>query len=135
MKKRTLKVSKKNIFINNLSRNAKIVPLNTKVAEVGKIKYLPSYSKEWSNTIYSYNKNTLKNLPSNYANVNKIIQSYFNLHFKNPKFVGSKFISVKKRRNFLRKIYVSNAEIKHTNSKAIITLFTFNKEKKLLFKK
>jgi hypothetical protein len=77
----------------------------------------------------------MKNLHSNYANINKIIQSYFNLYFKKPKFVGSKLITLKRRRNLLNKIYVSNAEIKHTNNKAIITLFTLNKEKKVLYNK
>jgi hypothetical protein len=75
----------------------------------------------------------LKNIPSNDVNINKIIQSYFNLYFKDHKYVGSrKFILLRRRRTFLRKIYVSNAEIKHTNNKAIITLFTVNREKKIL---
>lgn len=125
----------RNIFLKSLNKNSRIAPFNTRVAEVGKTKYLPSYSKEWSNTIYAYNKNTMKNLPSNYANINKIIQSYFNLYFKTSKFVGSKFITLKRRRNLLKRIYVSNAEIKHTNNKAIITLFTLNKEKKVLYNK
>lgn len=125
----------KNIFLKSLNRTSRIAPFNSRIAEVGKTKYLPSYSKEWSNTIYAYNKNTMKNLPSNYVNINKIIQSYFNLYFKKPKFVGSKFITLKRRRNLLNKIYVSNAEIKHTNNKAIITLFTLNKEKKVLYNK
>lgn len=72
----------------------------------------------------------------NDVNTNKIIQSYFNLYFKDHKYIGSKkFILLRRRRNFLRRIYVSNAEIKHTNNKAIITLFTVNREKKLLTKK
>jgi hypothetical protein len=75
----------------------------------------------------------LKNIPANDVNINKIIQSYFNLYFKDHKYVGSrKFILLRRRRTFLRKIYVSNAEIKHTNNKAIITLFTVNREKKIL---
>ena len=78
----------------------------------------------------------LKNIPVNDVNINKIIQSYFNLYFKDHKYVGSrKFILLRRRRTFLRKIYVSNAEIKHTNNKAIITLFTVNREKKILKRK
>jgi len=42
---------------------------------------------------------------------------------------------MKRRRNLLRKIYVSNPDIKYTNNKAIITLFTLNREKNYLFKK
>ena len=121
------------IFNNNLNNNPKTIALRKKVGDIGKIKYLPSFSKEWKNTIYSYNKNMLKNIPSNDVNINKIIQSYFNLYFKDHKYVGSrKFILLRRRRTFLRKIYVSNAEIKHTNNKAIITLFTVNREKKIL---
>lgn len=124
------------IFNNNLNNNPKTVALRKKIGDIGKIKYLPSFSKEWKNTIYSYNKNMLKNIPSNDVNINKIIQSYFNLYFKDHKYVGSrKFILLRRRRTFLRKIYVSNAEIKHTNNKAIITLFTVNREKKILKKK
>lgn len=124
------------IFTNNLNNNSKTVTLRNKVGDIGKTKYLPSFSKEWKNIVYSYNKNNLKNIPMNDVNVNKIIQSYFNLYFKDHKYIGSKkFILLRRRRNFLRRIYVSNAEIKHTNNKAIITLFTVNREKKLLKKK
>ena len=121
------------VFNNNLINIPKTVALRNKVGDIGKTKYLPSFSKEWKNIVYSYNKNNLKNIPVNDVNINKIIQSYFNLYFKDHKYVGSKkFILLRRRRNFLRRIYVSNAEIKHTNNKAIITLFTVNREKKIL---
>nr|YP_009364291.1 ribosomal protein S3 [Ophiocordyceps sinensis]ARF03432.1 ribosomal protein S3 [Ophiocordyceps sinensis] len=124
------------IFNNNLNNNSKTIALRKKRGDTGKIKYLPSFSKEWKNIIYCYNKNSLKNIPVNNVNINKIIKSYFNLYFKNHKFVGSKkFILLKRRRNFLRRIYVSNAEIKHTNNKAIITLYTVNRESLILKKK
>ena len=51
------------IFNNNLNNNTKTILLNKKIGDIGKIKYLPSFSKEWKNTIYSFNKNNLKNLP------------------------------------------------------------------------
>lgn len=123
------------IFNNNLKKNSKTIPFNKNINDVGITKYLPSFSKEWKNTVYSFNKNTLKNIAVNDLNINKIIKSYFNLFFKNRKYVGSKFIYLKRRRNLLRRIYVSNAEIKHTNNKAIITLYTVNREKKVLREK
>jgi hypothetical protein len=46
-----------------------------------------------------------------------------------------KFILLKRRRNFLRRIFTSNAEIKHTNNKIIITLYVLNREKNVLKKK
>lgn len=124
------------IFHHNLNNNPKSVALRKKVGDIGKTKYLPSFSKEWKNIIYCYNKNMLKNIPANDVNINKIIQSYFNLYFKDHKYVGyKKFILLRRRRIFLRRIYVSNAEIQHTNNKVIITLFIVNREKKVLKRK
>jgi len=75
-------------------------------------------------------------LPANIVNINKIIKSYFNLFFKDRKFLGkTKFVYLKKRRNFLNRIFVSDANIKYTNNKAKITLYTINKEKKALKRK
>nr|QIJ45957.1 hypothetical protein [Calonectria ilicicola] len=126
---------KMDIFNNNLKKNPKTILLRKKKCDIGMTKYLPSFSKEWKNTVYSYNKNTLKNIPMNDLNINKIIKGYFNLYFKDNKFTNSKFILLKRRRNLLRRIHVSNAEIKHTNNKAIITLYTINREKNVLKKK
>nr|YP_009687840.1 ribosomal protein S3 [Fusarium bambusae]QDX17428.1 ribosomal protein S3 [Fusarium bambusae] len=134
---KSLRPSKMKIYNNNLKRSGapKTILLKKKIGDIGITKYLPSFSKEWKNTIYSYNKNTLKNIPVNDLNINKIIKGYFNLYFKDHKYTGSKFILLKRRRNLLRRIHVSNAEIKHTNNKAIITLYTLNREKNVLKKK
>ena len=124
------------IFKNNLNKNIRTSGLKPKLTVVNNMKYLPAFSKEWKNVIYSFNKNNMKNIPANTININKIIKSYFNLFFKNRQFLGkTKFIYLKKRRNFLRRIFVSDANIKYTNSKAKITLFTINKEKKALKRK
>jgi hypothetical protein len=127
-------IASQKIYNNNL-KQSKTILLKKKIGDIGITKYLPSFSKEWKNTIYSYNKNTLKNIPVNDLNINKIIKGYFNLYFKDRKYTGSKFILLKRRRNLLRRIHVSNAEIKHTNNKAIITLYTLNREKNVLKKK
>ena len=123
------------IFNNNFKKNNKTILFNNNLNNVGIVKYLPSFTKEWKNTVYYFNKNTLKNIPVNDLNINKIIKGYFNLYFKDNKYTQSKFILLKRRRNFLRRIHVSNAEIKHTNNKAIITLYTLNREKNVLKKK
>jgi hypothetical protein len=127
---------KTKIFKNNINYQPKIINLRTKLGEIGNTKYLPSFSKEWRNVIYSFNKNNLKNIPINDININNIIKSYFNLFFKNYRYIGhSKFVILKRRRNLLKRIFVSNAEIKHTNNKAKITLYTINREKKILKEK
>jgi hypothetical protein len=124
------------IFNNNLKKHIRTVNLKPKEVVVNNMKYLPAFSKEWKNIIYSFNKNNMKNLSANTVNINKIIKSYFNLYFKDRKFLGrTKFVYLKKRRNFLKRIFVSDANIKYTNQKAKITLYTINKEKKALKRK
>src|SRR5690606_38033511 len=44
-------------------------------------------------------------------------------------------MSLKRRNSLLRRIYVSNIEIKHTNNKALITLYVINTQKKTLSKR
>lgn len=127
------------IFNNNL-KSSKLIRLNKKLGDSGKKKHLPGFSKEWKNTIYCYNKNTLKNIPANNVNINKIIKNYFNLYFKNKEFLDINISNSRKlrslsRHKLLRRIYVSDAEIKHTNSKATITLYTVNRERKVLTRK
>jgi hypothetical protein len=126
-------MKKNSIFNFNLNNKLRLVSFNEKFDREGKIKYLPPVSKEWKNTVYSYNKNEMKNLSIYNYNINKIIKSYFNIYFKN-KFIMTKFIGNKKRRNLIRKIYTSKVETKHTNSKVKITLYTLNIGKNKLHK-
>lgn len=124
------------IFSHFLNKNTKAINFESRKGVTGNMKYFPSFSKEWKNIIYSFNKNNLKNLPVNDININKLIQSYFDLFFKNSHDLGfTKSIILRKRRTFLRKIFVSNVEIKHTNNKAKITLYTVNREKQNLKEK
>jgi hypothetical protein len=68
-------------------------------------------------------------------NINQLINSYFNLYFKNNNFIKSKYVNKKKIRYFLKKIYISKIGIKHTNSKAIVSIFTINIGKNIYEKK
>ena len=76
----------------------------------------------------------MKNLPLYDINVNTLVKYYFNLYF-NHKFINNKYTSLRIRRASLNKIFVSKAEIKHTNSKATITIYTYNRESLVLLKK
>ena len=53
----------------------------------------------------------------------------------NHKYLKHKYISRKNKRKSFNKIFVSKAEIKHDNNKAIITLYVYNKERFSLLKK
>lgn len=63
----------------------------------------------------------------NDINIVKIIKSYLNIYF-NHQFLNYKHVLNRKRRLSYNKIFFASPEIKHTNSKGIVTLYTFNRE-------
>lgn len=122
------------IFTKKINEGYKLVPFNILSNYVGKTKYLPPVAKEWKNSVYNYNSNNTINYPVYDLNINSLIKSYFNLYF-NHSYIKHKYISRKKKRRSLNKIFVSKAEIKHTNTKAIITIYIYNREKLSILKK
>ncbi len=128
------KIQSLSIFNKFIKNNSKLIPFNVKNNFTGETKYFPPFSKEWKNSIYVFNFNNLKNLPLYNININTLVKNYFNLYF-NQKFINNKFRSPRIKRLSLNKIFVSKAEIKHTNSKAIVTIYTYNREKLVLLKK
>lgn len=122
------------IFSKYIKNNNKIIPFKAITSDVGKTKYFPPVSKEWKNSIYVFNQNNLKNLPIYDININLLIKNFFNLYF-NSKFILKKYISYRLRSKSFNKIYASKAEIKHTNNKAILTVYVYNREKISLYKK
>lgn len=131
-----------NIFLYNNSINKINKYKNTKLVSVGDNKnidftrHFPPANIEWSNSIYTFNKNSTIHLPFIDKKVVTLIKSYFN--FFNPK-VENKInlinMSIKLRRLSINKIFVSKADIKHTNSKIIITIYVYNRQKKYLYNK
>jgi len=122
------------IFSKNINNKYKLLPFNIVHNHIGATKYLPPVSKEWKNTVYVFNSNSTKNFPINDINTNSLIDSFFNSRFKN-KFLFGKYIPNWKKRLSMNKIYISKPEIKHTNSNALITIYTYNKEKLSLIQK
>jgi hypothetical protein len=80
-------------------------------------KHFPAATKEWNNSVYAYNSKRTILLSAIDKIVKKLIKSYFN----------SYFLSTPKIRELsvLNKVYVSKPEIKHTNSKVIITIYKY----------
>lgn len=101
----------------------------TQRIEYNNIIYHPGSSKEWFSSVFSYNKSYIKSLISNDAVLNKLLKSYFN------KVITNKIKKLFKRRNFndMRyspiQLYISRAELKHTNTKLFITLYVYDKYK------
>ena len=110
------------IDINKNKKTEQIIKNNYK-----NIIYYPSSTKEWFNSIYSYNKSYTKSLITFDTIINNLFQSYFNMFESNIK------IFKRRRANKIRysgnKLFVSRAELKHTNNKLSIILYVFNKQK------
>jgi hypothetical protein len=124
-----------NIFNKSKKKNENLIPFNTQINPLGEIKYFPPVSKEWKNSIYVFNKNPVLNLSAaKDIIINSLVKHYFNIRFI-PKFIFKKYKPRWVRRPSMNKIYVSNAEIKHTNSKAILTVYNYNRERLSLLNK
>jgi Mitochondrial ribosomal protein (VAR1) len=132
-----------NIFLcnNNNYKNNKYV--NTNLIHIGKsnknidfTRHFPPANIEWSNSIYAFNKNSIIHLPYIDKMVIKLIKCYFNLF--NPKVekkINSVNLSIKQRRLSINRIFVSKANIKHTNSNIIISIYIYNRQKKYFYNK
>lgn len=110
------------------------IPVNNNKA--GKPKHYPPANKEWYNSIYAYNLNTVKLLPTMDKVILRFIKSYFNFYSRKlEKNVGFKKLRLRFRRLSTNRILISKAELKHTNDKVIITLYIYNRQKKYYLNK
>ena len=102
----------------------------TREKDQGYYKYFPVSTREWNNSIYQFNKNTLALVPLAATSTIKLIKGYLNIY---NSILESKIRKTRILRRLRRlsshKIYVNNGEFKHTNDKAIITLYTYNRQK------
>ena len=115
-------------YINNNISKHKTKSYITKIKNT--IKVFPSSTREWNNSIYTFNNNYLNLLPEANKITLHLLKSYFNLYKLNLENKLKKS-NVKKRLKKLssNKIYVSNGTFKHTNNKVIITIFIYNRQK------
>ena len=130
-----------NLKLNNKNKD-KVISLQKKGKEpdqgeqLGLITHYPPANKEWFNSIYAYNKNTIKSLPVADKVVIKLIKSYFNFYSRKLEGkIKSKHLRTRIRRLSTNRIFVSRAEFKHTNSKVLVTLYIYNRQKKYFFNK
>ena len=98
----------------------------------GKIRHYPPANKEWNNSIYAYNNNTVKVLPSADKITSKLIKGYFNSYSRKllnrVKKIKSRRFYVKRARFSTNRMLASKAELKHTNEKVSITVYVYNSE-------
>jgi hypothetical protein len=91
--------------------------------------------------VYTYNKNSTKNLPIISKRINKLITSYFNFFNVNIETKLRKILNQKKplkirlRKSSIQKIFISKTITKHFISKVIVTIYTFNQQERLILDK
>jgi hypothetical protein len=121
------------------TKNEKPLVINNEkyIGVVGYAKHNPPANKEWSNSIYSFNKNTPKLLPVADKVIIKLIRSYFNLYSRKLE-RKSRSARIRKwmRRLSTTRILVSKGELKHHSAdKVIVTLYIYNRQAKYYKKK
>ena len=121
-----------NIYYNN--NNNLIISNIDKM--INTIKHFPPANKEWINSIYSYNSKKIKHFIVKDKILFSIIKSYFNLYnIKEQNKININNVHIRFKRLSNLKIFVSKAEIKHTNAKATITIYVYNRQKVYLINK
>ncbi len=103
--------------------------LKTDGVVIGVTRHYPPANKEWFNSIYAFNKNTTKLLPTADNLIISLIRSYFNMFSRFlEKKTKARDNPIWKRRLSSKNFWISKAELKHTNDKVIITLYIFNRQ-------
>ncbi len=103
------------------------IQTNSEKEQYKNINFYPFSTKEWVSSIYSYNKSSSKPLVNYNFLLNILVKSYFNmLEIKRTVFSRRRDNKVRYSAN---KVYSSRAELQHTNTELLITLYTYNKKK------
>nr|UFP91289.1 ribosomal protein S3 [Phaeoplaca camptidia] len=119
-----------NLKKKQYNKNVKLI-YNENINEISEIRHYPPANKEWFNSIYAYNKDTSKLLPSADKVILKLIKSYFNLYSRKlDNKTKSPHLIRRLKRLSTNRILVSKAELKHTSDKVIITIYLYNRQKR-----
>jgi hypothetical protein len=124
-------IKDKALIINSVNKENSKLKAKLNKNEYKNIIYYPSSTKEWFNSVYSYNKSYTKALITKHVILNDLFKKYFNM-FENKIKVLFKRKRANKNRYSANKIYVSKAELKHTNTRLSIILYIYNKQKSLI---
>ena len=125
-----------NVFNVRLKKKTQKVKLQDNYNYIGKPRHYPPANKEWFNSIYVYNNNTVKLLPTLDKVTLKLVKSYFNFYSRKlEKKIKSRRLRIRGRRLSTNRILISRAELKHTNDKVVVTIYVYNRQKEYYFNK
>lgn len=90
--------------------------------------YTPA-AQEWYNSIYTYNSNYIKTLSIADKNLLNLLKSYFNFQISQSLIKdNTKRLPLRFKRMSTKKVFIGRGELKHTNSKILITFYVLNTE-------
>jgi hypothetical protein len=142
-----LNILKKDIIENNTplllkkkTKNIVIKPLTYIRSDTGKTRHYTPAAQEWFNSIYTYNKNSIKSLAIADKNLMYLLKSYFNSKIKH-KILNTKRKNKEKpmppklRRLSGKRVFIGKGDLKHTSTRVIITFYIYNTESMFLARK
>ena len=128
-------------FLLKKKSNRKTLKASTYVrSDTGKMRHFTPAGQEWFNSIYAYNKNSIKSLPVGDKNMLNLLKSFFNSKRK------SQILNLKKknqekpmlprlRRLSAKRVFIGRGDLKHTSTRVIITFYVYNTESMFLARK
>lgn len=118
-----------NIIKSKLKNTYKKKTLNNPNIAIYNKDFVPAV-RDWKNSIYVYNKNTLSLIPVASRFVIKLVKGYLNSYnFNIESKLRKKILRNRLRKLSINKIFVSDGEFKHTNDKVNITLYIYNRQR------
>ena len=112
-------------IFNKKSKKFLIKDLTHVTNDTGKTRHYTPAAQEWYNSVYSYNFNYNKTLPVADTNLMRLLKSYFNMEIDHN-ILKTKRMAIRYKRLTTKKIFVGKGDLKHTSSKAIITIYLYN---------
>jgi len=128
------------LLLKKKSKNKIIKPLTYIRSDTGKMRHFTPAAQEWFNSIYAYNKNSIKSLSIADKNLMYLLKSYFNSK-KKHKILNIKRKNKEKpllprlRRISAKRVFIGKGDLKHTSTKVIITFYVYNTESMFLARK
>lgn len=121
------------LLFNKKIKKGVVKPLKHIYSDTGITRHFTPAAQEWFNSVYSFNKNYIKTLPTADKNLMKLLKSYFNFQFK-LKAYKIKRTATRYKRLSANKIFVGRGDLKHTNHQVIITFYVYNTERFFIFR-
>lgn len=128
-----IKNIKKEILVINNKNRVKHEKYKTQFLKERDTRHYAPASKEWNNSVYTFNKNYLSNIAIKDQIASGYIKSYFNMTPLPFIITKSKRMRDLIKRSSTKQLFVSKPEIKQTNDKAIVNLYTYDRERKQYF--